>query len=239
MTSKNAVHATPGPAKNFRRSRKWIQKLVCDESELFAFAIHQAVPQVQSTSIEWRSPTKEDGYREYRDGKALRALDLHHLRGRLTKFWPARGPVWDALGIGNAASERFLVEAKAHIAEVVTSPTAAAGSSLRRIRTRLNAVKRALGSRTKSDWTGAFYQYANRLAYLNWLHERGVRAYLVGVYFTNAPDVPRPVSEPEWQGALAVLRSYLGLSQQHRLKPYVVDVFIDVAELKCSRAGIA
>jgi hypothetical protein len=142
-------------------------------------------------------------------------------------------------GIGNAANERFLVEAKAHIAEVVTSPTAAAGSSLRRIRSRLRAVKRALGSRAKSDWTGPFYQYTNRLAYLNWLHDRGVRAYLVSVYFTNAPDVPRPVSKPEWQGALAVIHSYLGLSQQHRLKRFVVDVFIDVPELKDSGAGIA
>jgi hypothetical protein len=62
---------------------------------------------------------------------------------------------------------------------------------------------------------------------------------LVSVYFTNAPDVPRPVSQPEWQGALAVIRSYLGLSEQHRLKRYVVDVFIDVAELKGSGAGIA
>jgi hypothetical protein len=96
MTSKDAMQIPPVSTKDFRRSRKWIQKLVCDQSAQFAPAIHQTAPQVQSMSIEWRSPRKEDGYREYRDGKALRELELEHLCGELTKFWPARGPVWDA-----------------------------------------------------------------------------------------------------------------------------------------------
>jgi hypothetical protein len=100
----------------------------------------------------------------------------------------------------------------------------------------LNDVKRSLGSKAPADWLGTFYQYANRLAYLHWLRSHHVPAFLVSVYFTNAPDVPHPVTSPaEWNGALTVIRTYLGLGRQHFLKPFVIDVFVDVDEIRRSR----
>ena len=132
--------------------------------------------------------------------------------------------------MGIDTGERFLVEAKAHIPELVSSPSGAQGASLRRIRSRLTSLKRVLGSGAPADWSGPFYQYANRLAYLHWLHLQHVRAFLVSIYFTNAPDVPEPATQAQWEGTLRVMRSYLGFGQ-HRLKAYVVDVFVDASHL--------
>ncbi len=227
---------TPAPSdREFRRSRKWIQELVCNRADQFALYIREAAPKVRATAIDWRSPRAND-FREYRDGKALDALGLGKLRDELARFWPARGPVWDALGVGKETAECFLLEAKAHIPEVVSSPSKAQGRSRTRIRGRLNDLKRSLGSTAPADWSGTFYQYANRLAYLHWLRSHHVPAFLVSVYFTNAPDVPNAVKSPaEWQGALTVIRTYLGLGRQHPLKPFVVDVFVDVEQLRRSR----
>jgi hypothetical protein len=193
---------TPAPSdKEFRRSRKWIQELVCNRADQFALYIREAAPKVRAKAIDWRSPKAND-FREYRDGKALDALGLGTLRDELARFWPARGPVWDALGVGQETDECFLLEAKAHI------PEAQSGT----------------------------YQYANRLAYLHWLRSHDIPAFLVSVYFTNAPDVPNTVrSQDEWQGALTVIRTYLGLGRKHPLKPFVVDVFVDVEQMRRSR----
>ena len=227
---------TPAPSdKEFRRSRKWIQELVCNRADQFALYIREAAPKVRAKAIDWRSPKAND-FREYRDGKALDALGLGTLRDELARFWPARGPVWDALGVGKETGECFLLEAKAHIPEVVSSPTKAQGHSRSRIRGRLNDLKRSLGSTAPADWSGTFYQYANRLAYLHWLRSHNIPAFLVSVYFTNAPDVPNTVrSQDEWQGALTVIRTYLGLGRKHPLTPFVVDVFVDVDEIRRSR----
>jgi len=162
---------------------------------------------------------------------ALKKLDLERLKPKLSSFWPKGGPVWDGLGVNVDTKERFLVEAKAHIPELVSSPSGAKGASLLQIRTQLTRLKRALGSGAPADWSGTFYQYANRLAFLSWLRDNGELAFLVSIYFTNAPDVPKPPpTKEQWEGALTVLRSYLGLGR-HGLKEHVVDVFIDTAEL--------
>ena len=217
--------------RTLRRSRRWIHKLVCYRSNDFLGMMRAGTTaDIQATAIDWRSPLESDT-REYRDGKALELLGIGHLRDELKEFWPARGPVWDALGVGVGTRECFLVEAKAHIPEALSPPTRATGQSLQRIRARLSAAKRSLGSTAPVDWSGAFYQYANRLAFLHWLRSRQVPAFLVSVYFTNAPDVPHPVSQSEWEGALTLIRTYLGLGR-HRLKPYAIDVFVDAESLR-------
>jgi hypothetical protein len=81
------------------------------------------------------------------------------------------------------------------------------------------------------DWTGTFYQYANRVAHLHFLREHNkVRAHLVNVYFINATDVGGPTSVDEWKGAIKVVKAYLGLGRT-RMSKYMHDVFIDAAPL--------
>jgi hypothetical protein len=58
----------------------------------------------------------------------LDLLDIKLPNVSLSDFWLSRGPVWDGLGISDSG-KIFLVEAKSHIAEVL-SPKTGAGESL-------------------------------------------------------------------------------------------------------------
>ncbi len=76
----------------------------------------------------------------------------------LKDFWPSRGPQWDALGrIKNEAY--FLVEAKAHVSEIISSSQAKAKSSVSLINKSLRETKNYLNLKPGIDLTKGFYQY--------------------------------------------------------------------------------
>lgn len=59
---------------------------------------------------------------------------------RLKEFWPCRGPQWNALGrFGDKAY--FLVEAKAHVSEIISSFQAKAPASKVLIEKSLNTTR--------------------------------------------------------------------------------------------------
>ena len=127
--------------------------------------------------------------------------------------------------------EALLVEAKAHILELNSSPTRASGKSLQQIRRSLNEVKAYLGSACPHNWSSLLYQYANRLAHLYFLRElNAIDAYLVFVYFISAPDVPKPVSVCEWRAATHVIKEVLGIGENHSLAPFVAEIYVKVPE---------
>jgi hypothetical protein len=147
----------------------------------------------------------------------------------LSSFWPRRGPVWDGLGITNRG-DLLLVEAKSHIPEVV-STVAAGEASLDRIRASLNETKHYLGVKEETAWTSPFYQYANRLAHLYLLRVlNNLPAYLMFVYFVNDREQGGPMTQAEWEGALVLQKTLLGV-RRHQLSAYVLDVYVDVATL--------
>src|SRR5687767_14622421 len=115
--------------------------------------------------IVWLSPLASDAYAEYRDDVMLSKIGARPGAVPLSGFWPARGPQWDALG-RTSRGEPLLVEAKAHIPELLSPRTRATGRSLSTIRAALARVKRAVGSRAEADWSTTYYQYTNRLAHL-------------------------------------------------------------------------
>jgi hypothetical protein len=79
--------------------------------------------------VDWKSPLGAEGFCEYRDGAVLKCLGIDSLPKRpLSKFWPTRGPVWDALATTTAGRYLF-VEAKAHIAEAASPGMAATSES--------------------------------------------------------------------------------------------------------------
>lgn len=95
-------------------------------------------------SVTWCSPLEKEDFQEYRDGKALEKAGIakSNLKKALEEFWPARGPVWDALGITPEGHPLF-VEAKAHIPEAVTPATRASPTSLK-------LIERSLGKQGSS-----------------------------------------------------------------------------------------
>jgi len=197
--------------------------------EILNLPLYAALGLPSGIDIDWRSPLSADGFKEYRDEEALRQLGVSLNVLSLRDFWPARGPVWDGLA-RTSAGDVILLEAKAHIAELASPPTKAGQDSLKKIAAAFQMVRAEIAPRSSSSWTSTFYQYANRLAFLYLLRKNGVPAHLVHVMFLNATDVEGPRTIAEWQGALELLRSALGL-RNHSLKPFVHELYIDSSEL--------
>ena len=223
-------------------SALWLSLLVGapDNRWLLDAELSKHIPGIDPGSIDWRSPVAKDAFRECRDNDFLDALDLQKkLDGKLVRtavspqgFWPANGPVWDALAVGPNET-RILVEAKAHIPEIAASGCGAtAKSSIDLIEKRFDQVKKDLGVK-QGDWMGPLYQHANRLAHLWWLRrQEGIDAHLVFLYFVNADDVGGPGTVEEWKGAIHLEEKVLGIPKRHALREYVHHVFFDVAPLK-------
>ncbi len=102
----------------------------------------------------------------------LGLLGQLHLADALHNFWPERGPQWDALGKTGSGSV-LLVEAKAHIAELLSPPTAAGVVSRRRIEAVFDELAvRLNASPQRADWTGHFHRLASRPAHLDFLRRQ-------------------------------------------------------------------
>jgi len=211
-------------------SKRWIQIAVNDKPAILDSAVLESLNLPGRKKIQWSSPVKP-GYREHRDLAALGVIEAPPLRVPLDSFWPRRGPVWDALGRTDHGDFLF-VEAKAHIAEAASPRSKATPASYALIQKSLEQVRARLAPRSHADWTGTFFQYANRLAHLWFYREKNrLPAHLVFVYFLNAREVEGPERREEWEAALILLHAALGLGRRHSLRRYVHDVFIDVDAL--------
>jgi hypothetical protein len=202
------------------------QILINDHPLLLTKAIKSKL-EIKSADIEWVSPLEKDDYAEYRDKEFLKKISINSLKTPLNDFWPNRGPQWDALGKGSD-NEVFLVEAKANIPEIVSPGSGAKGTSLELIRKSLAATKSYMQVKDQTDWSGKYYQFTNRLAHLYFFRVLNeIPAYLIFVYFIGDDSVSGPKTGAEWNAALTVMKTYFGLGD-HRLSPYIADVFIDV-----------
>lgn len=181
----------------------------------------------RDTMIEWRSPCQNDDYAEYYDEAFLNRLGVGDLTMPLAEFWPRGGPRWDGLA-RTTDGKLILVEAKAHIDEAVDYRSKASPATLRKIEERLDEAKSAFRASKNACWPTPFYQMANRLAHLYYLARiNGKDAYLVFIYFANAPDVPEPASCEEWRGAVRLAYKCLGLKDS-RLTRRVTTIIVDL-----------
>jgi hypothetical protein len=220
-------------------SQKWLQLLVNKFKPIFFREILREMPHLNLNcidQIEWLSPLEKDDYVEYSDSAFIDRLRVKLNHESLSDFWPNRGPVWDGLAKIDK-KDILLIEAKSHIVELLSILKANANNSLGKISQSLTKTQDFLGAKSHLDWTAPFYQYTNRLAHLYFLREMNkLPAYLVFVYFINDPDMNGPSTREEWQGALKLMKTLLGLSR-HKLSKYMADIFIDVNELQPNLRG--
>jgi hypothetical protein len=103
----------------------------------------------------------------------------------------------------------IVVEAKAHIPEMVSPATQATEPALTLIGKSLVATKQFLGSRSGADRSNSFYQGASGLAHLYLRRElNGIPAYLAFIYFVRMVcDRRNPLS----RGSLSVLMTLTGV----------------------------
>jgi hypothetical protein len=213
-------------------SQRWIQVAINRRPDVLLSALRKAKAISDSATIRWASPLESDDCCEYRDGAALKKAGIETLPIRpLKDFWPPRGPVWDAIG-RTSDNVAVFVEAKAHIPEAASSGSRATPASLRLITRSLEEARRSYAPKATADWSGTFYQYANRLAHHYFLTRvNRLSSLLVFVYFTNAPKMNGPESESEWKGAVRLLHAALGLPA-HLESWGVFETFIDVRQLE-------
>jgi hypothetical protein len=213
-------------------SQRWLQVAVNRRPEVLLNALRRCEAIGPRASVTWQSPLEAEDFCEYQGGKALEKAGISNLKTPLEKFWPARGPVWDALGITSDGHPLF-IEAKAHIPEAA-SPASKASSprSIELIEKSLSEARGYYAPRATAPWSKLFYQYANRLAHHYFLTQvNSVPSVLVFLYFVNADDMLGPMSEEEWHGAVRLIHAVLGLPKN--LKAYgVFDAFLDARLLQ-------
>ncbi len=173
--------------------------------------------------------------------KGLEFLPTNHLvHSAWETYWPQEGNVqnWDAIGKfeGENGEEWLLIEAKAHTEELVSKCGAKERGGLPIIRNAFQTTIQQLGIKTDvASWLVPYYQYANRLAVLSFLHSHNIRANLLNIYFIG--DIfhkgwTSPQNTEGWIPSLADLKSHLGISSGHKLKPFVHDLFLSIASIE-------
>jgi len=213
-----------------RGSQKWLQVAVNRKPDLLLGALRRSGAVNRGAKVIWQSPREEDSFQEYRDSVALGKAGIAKLTRPLHRFWPARGPVWDA--IGTTTDGPLFIEAKAHIPEAASPATKASPESRKLIEQSLTQARRFYAPKARADWSNHFYQYANRLAYQYFLREmNGIKSTLIFLYFLNADDMLGPTSEEEWRGASHLIHAVLGVPKD--LTSYgVFDVSLDTRLLQ-------
>jgi hypothetical protein len=211
-----------------RGSLKWIQSLV-GNPRLLSDAVRAAARLDADWRVEWVSPLEEDDWAEYRDAGFLLRVGLAEFVADLRDFWPKGGPQWDGLG-RSSDNGVVLLEAKAHLSEL-SSSCGAGGDSLAKIDAALESTKAAFGVAAVHDWLNGFYQYANRLAHLRFLRDRGVPTLMAFLYFCGDSERGGPSSAEAWKEELLKVYAHLGISGS---KPPegVVNVFVPVGVLE-------
>ena len=222
----------PQKSRDSKGSLRNIQLLTNLYPDLINGQLKQRFPELQEETIEWKSPVESDDYAEYRDGAFIELMKLKQDEIKLEEFWPSYGPQWDALALTNKGSV-ILVEAKANLPEIISSSSGAKSvPSQLLIRKSLEETKAYLEFKNDIDWSGKYYQYANRLAHLYYLRvKRGIPAFLLNIYFVGDISVNGPKSEQEWHVAIQELNTHLGLTQ-HKLSSYIAQLFIDVNDFR-------
>ena len=52
------------------------------------------------------------------------------------------------------------------------------------------------------------------------------------LYFVGDREMMGPSTVGEWESAIRVVKVVLGLGESHKLSKYILDVFIDVAQIE-------
>ena len=222
--------STHKQGKGNRGSLKWIQRLVNDRSDIIDREIVRSLRLKATDTVEWVSPRSPD-YAEYRDADFLKAIRHPKYAADLQEFWPRNGPQWDALGVVSNGAV-IIVEAKAHIAEVFTMIGAKDPKSCAKIEAAFHRTQTDLGIDSPYPWAAPFYQYANRVAHLHFLHNLcGVPTVLAFVHFLGDEEMDGPRRRPEWKETNRKVHEYLGLAGRP-IQKRIIDVFVEVDDLK-------
>jgi hypothetical protein len=159
------------------------------------------------------------------------------------QYWPASGspPNWDAVARLNKDEQQewMLVEAKAHVGEMNSRCGATSIKSKQMIRAALEATaKEVTNSGVPTEaWDKEFYQYANRLAVLNFLMlnacssitpTRLIFIYFCGERVSKMKGCNCPRSQTDWQPHIDAMYKKLDINPNAPLMQKVHHIFIPI-----------
>ena len=193
-----------------------------------------------ASEVEWLdSPFSRDPRWRDAEGEGLDFLPASNpARQEWSHLWPQRGNVqnWDAVGriTVRGAEQWLLVEAKAHLGEVISTCGARSATSWQQIDGVFGVVKKDLRVPEEADWMQPYYQYCNRIAALHILSMYGTPAHLLFIYFTGdwqgASERKCPKTQAGWNRALEKLDRHIMLPRDHPLSGRVHKLFLEVVE---------
>jgi hypothetical protein len=152
------------------------------------------------------------------------------------KYWPQTGTPqnWDAIlhfyeeAEPELADKWIIVEAKAHLDELNTSSGATNQNSIQMIDSAFEATRKRFNINTHNNWREHYYQFANRLAFVNFMLDNNIKCSFLNIYFINGwPNDPAKnvTDEASWRRKIEDEYSYLGITDE--AKQYIQEVFID------------
>lgn len=218
----------------------------------------EAIASGATLEIDWQDFRFSSVRQPLQDDREFGGIDFFpyssqwvRVAGQWREYWPASGPgkgtppKWDAVGrlrghsflldSEEGVEEWLLVEAKAHLGELETRYTGS-DKSLEMIRHAMESTAKTVthGGVPTDAWLNTYYQYANRLAVLNFfcqVNETFVPARLLFIYFygdSRPDDKICPQSKAQWQAHLATVHSTLDLNLQAPLMQRIHEIFIPV-----------
>lgn len=144
----------------------------------------------ESRNIQWEDFPYDDerisGDGEWEGINCFKKLNNYDdIESKWKKFWPQRGKSMNWDGIFRIGDTWFFVEAKANEGECFQECSASSENSKNTIIRAFEKTQEWLGA-TKNDWIYTkCYQLANRLAFLYFCNQCGIKARMVYIGFVN------------------------------------------------------
>ena len=176
------------------------------------------------------------GDNEYQGIEFLEHLNLSKdpqidVKNLWKEFWANQGraQTWD--GIFTCNGIVYLVEAKGHIKELKSDGCKSTNDNITNALTEtINYMVEDSDSKLLEQWKGAYYQFANRLAFAYFMNKKcGIETKMVYIYFLNAwPKTEYNVTKAEvWRDAINDERKVLGITNSAQLDSILSEVFYD------------
>ncbi len=214
--------------KGIKGSKYWMD--TCVENAELRKKLNNLVGQ----ELEWICPLPEENFREYELNqlKDLFGMSADEMKTAFS-FWPSRQPQWDGIAIGESNNIRtlYIIEAKAHTTEMI-STCKASPKSVILIEKSLREIHDKYYADADFDmWMYGYYQLANRLTFYHKLKEMNLFAFddikLVLLNFVNDKTY-RSTDKDTWEKFMQA--AFRNVTKRENPPEGVMELFLDVGD---------
>ena len=218
-------------------------QIAVEKHEKFDSAILLLNQDWKEGKINWYSPIEKTSYKEFQDGTFWRGKFDNKSNSFWDEMgnpaierivWPKNGPSWDGIAVltdKNGEKNLLLFEAKAHKSELKNRCQAKKPDSIKVISDQLDKTKKSLGLDENVDWMNNYFQFANRLAFHNYLQNKNIKVALICVYFANDPYWNKKKGhkgKEQWKEAIETEKEYFGIDNAFLKKNHIYNLIIDL-----------